>query len=72
METILGISLYSYPYLNWQKGHVFLIIPYVYSNKIEKKGRTGFAWKRGGVGSEEGSGGLGEEMSQTIYAHVHK
>jgi hypothetical protein len=24
------------------------------------------------VGSEEGSGGLGEEMSQTIYAHVHK
>jgi hypothetical protein len=26
MEAMLGISLYSFPYLNWQKCFVFLII----------------------------------------------
>jgi hypothetical protein len=36
METMLGISLYSYPYLNWQKLFVFLIIAYVFSStKLE-------------------------------------
>jgi hypothetical protein len=38
MEEILGISLYSYPYLNWQKHYVFLIIAYVFSSKkLEKR-----------------------------------
>jgi hypothetical protein len=38
MEAILGISLYSYPYLNYQKHFVFLIIAYVYSStKLEKR-----------------------------------
>jgi hypothetical protein len=38
MEATLGISLYSYPYLNWQKCYVFLIIVYVYiSTKLEKR-----------------------------------
>jgi hypothetical protein len=32
METMLGISLYSYPYLNWQKCFVFLVIAYVFSS----------------------------------------
>jgi hypothetical protein len=33
---MLGISLYSYPYLNWQKCFVFLIIAYVFSStKLE-------------------------------------
>jgi hypothetical protein len=32
MEAMLGISLYSYPYLNWQKCFVFLIIAYVFSS----------------------------------------
>jgi hypothetical protein len=31
MEAMLGISLYSYPYLNQQKHFVFLIIAYVFS-----------------------------------------
>jgi hypothetical protein len=36
METMLGISLYSYPYLNEQKRFVFLIIAYVLSStKLE-------------------------------------
>jgi hypothetical protein len=36
MEAMLGISLYSYAYLNWQKCFVFLIIAYVFSStKLE-------------------------------------
>jgi hypothetical protein len=38
MEAMLGISLCSYPYLNWQKRYVFLIIAYVYSStELEKR-----------------------------------
>jgi hypothetical protein len=34
---MLGISLYSCPYLNQQKRYVFLIIAYLYSStKLEK------------------------------------
>jgi hypothetical protein len=32
MEAMLGISLYSYPYLNQQNHFVFLIIAYVFSS----------------------------------------
>jgi hypothetical protein len=36
MEAKLGICLYSYLYLNWQKRFVFLIIAYVFSStKLE-------------------------------------
>jgi hypothetical protein len=73
METMLGISLYSYPYLNYQKRFVFLIIAYVFLfNKIRDKGRTGSAWK---WGREEGEGQgreQGGKMAQTMYAHVNK
>jgi hypothetical protein len=38
MEAMLGISLYSYPFLNYQKCYVFLTIAYVYSSKkLEKR-----------------------------------
>jgi hypothetical protein len=37
MEAMLGISLYSYPYLNLQK-HYVLLIAYVFSStKLEEK-----------------------------------
>jgi hypothetical protein len=63
MEAMLGISLYSYPYLNYQKRFVFLIIAYVFSStKLEKRE----------VGGEGGGGGKGAEMSQTMYPHVNK
>jgi hypothetical protein len=32
MEAMLGISLYSYPYLDWQKCFVFLTIVYALSS----------------------------------------
>jgi hypothetical protein len=38
IEAMLGISLYSYPYLNYQECFVFLIIAYVFSStKLEKR-----------------------------------
>jgi hypothetical protein len=68
MEAILGISLYSCPYLKYQKCFVFLIIAYFYSSTGERC-ITGSAWKRGGTG---GVGGDGGEMTQTMYTHVNK
>jgi hypothetical protein len=41
-------------------------------NKIGGKGRTGFAWKQGGLGGEGGVGGKGGEMAQAMYAHMNK
>jgi hypothetical protein len=36
MKTMLGISLYNYPYLNQQKPFVLLIIAYTFSStKLE-------------------------------------
>jgi hypothetical protein len=38
MESMLGISLYSYSYLNFQNNFVFVIISYVYSStKLERR-----------------------------------
>jgi hypothetical protein len=38
VEAKLGISLYSYPYLNYQKCFVFLVIAYVFSSiKLEER-----------------------------------
>jgi hypothetical protein len=38
MEAMLGISLYSYSYLDKQKHFIFLIIAYVFSStKLERR-----------------------------------
>jgi hypothetical protein len=63
MEARLGISLYSYPYLKLAK---MLCLSYyclcLLFNKIGEKGRTGSAWKQGGVEGEKGEvGGRGEK-----------
>jgi hypothetical protein len=46
MEAMLGISLYSYPYLKLAKSlclsYYFLCL---FFNKIGEKGRIGYAWK---------------------------
>jgi hypothetical protein len=71
MEAMLGISLYSYLYLKLAK---MLCLSYyclcLLFNKIGK-GRTGSAWKWG-VGGRGRRLGLGEEMAQTMYAHMNK
>jgi hypothetical protein len=50
MEAMLGISLYSYLYLQLAKmlclSYYFLCFLF---NKIGEEGRTGSAWKQGGV-----------------------
>jgi hypothetical protein len=59
MEAMLGISLYSYSYLNQQKCFVF-IIGHVYFSISGEKGRMGSAGKLGG-------GGRGREKSKIKY-----
>jgi hypothetical protein len=57
MGTILGISLYSYPYLKLAKT---LCISYyclcLFFDNIGKKGKTGSAWKQWGWRMREGAG----------------
>jgi hypothetical protein len=58
MEAMPGISLCSYPYLNWQKCYVFLIIAYVYSSKkLEKRAEQVLPGSEEGCGEEVGGGG---------------
>jgi hypothetical protein len=45
MEAMLGIVLYSYPYLNWQKHCLSYYCLCVLFSKIREEGRTGFAGK---------------------------
>jgi hypothetical protein len=73
MQAVLGISLYSYPYLKLAK---MLCLSYyclcLLFNKIREEGRIGSAWKRGGWGEREGAKGRGEEMAQTMYTYMNK
>jgi hypothetical protein len=49
MEAILGISLYSYPYLISQKCFVFLIVVYVFSStKLEIRAEQVVPGSKGG------------------------
>jgi hypothetical protein len=71
MEVMLGISLYSYPYLNWQKCHVFPIIAYVFSStKLEKRAEQFLPGSEEGGGKREGMGVGGR--SDPMYAHMNK
>jgi hypothetical protein len=74
MEAKLGISLYSYPYLNEQTRFVFLIIAYVFSStKLKQRAEQVLPGIEGvgrrGRGRGAGDGG---EMAQTMYAHMNK
>jgi hypothetical protein len=72
MEAMLGLSIYSYPYLKLGKT---LCLSYyclcLLFNKIGEEGRTGSPWKQ--VGGVRGRGlGTEGEMAQTMYAHMNK
>jgi hypothetical protein len=65
MEAMLGISLYSYSYLNYQKRFVFLIIAYVFfSTKLEKWSEQFLPGSEGGEGQREGVGCRGERCTK--------
>jgi hypothetical protein len=73
MEAMLGISLYTYPYLKQQKCYVFLIIVYVFSStKLDKRAELVLPGSEDVGREREGSKGQGEEMAQTMYAHMNK
>jgi hypothetical protein len=58
MEAMLGISLYSYPYLNWQKCFVFLIITYVFSStKLAIRAEQALPGRKRGWGERMGAWG---------------
>jgi hypothetical protein len=59
MKAMLAISLYSCPYLNYQKCYVFLIIAYFYpSMELEKSAEQVLPGRGGG---EDGSRGRKEK-----------
>jgi hypothetical protein len=61
MEVMLGISPYSYPYLNSQKCYVFLIIAYVFfSTKLEKRAEQVLPGSEGSWGEKKLEGGKGK------------
>jgi hypothetical protein len=75
MEAILGISPHSYPYLNWQKRFVFLIITYVYSStKLEKGAEQVLPRSKGGGGKreEKGAGGRNDPNNECTYEYMNK
>jgi hypothetical protein len=53
MKAMLGISLYSYPYLSQQKCFVSLIIAYVFSlTKLEIRAEQVLPGSKGGGGEK--------------------
>jgi hypothetical protein len=70
-EAMLGISLYSYPYVKLAKtlclSYYCLCLPF---NKIGEEGRTGSAWKQWQWRGEVV--GQGEEMAQSMHANKNK
>jgi hypothetical protein len=69
MEAMLGISLYSYPYINMQKCFVFLNIAYVFSSiKLEIRAEQVLPGRREGGRERVETRGRNVPM----YAHVNK
>jgi hypothetical protein len=72
MEAMIGISLYSYPYLKQAK---MLCLSYyclcLLFNKLEKRAEQVLRGSKAGDGREWGRG-QGEEVAQTMYAHMNK
>jgi hypothetical protein len=72
MKVMLGISLYSYPYVTLAKAlclsHYCLCLLF---NKIAEESRTCSSWGGKKV-VEEAVGGGEVEIAQTMYAHLNK
>jgi hypothetical protein len=69
MEAMLGISLYSYPYVSEQKCFVSLIIAYVFSStKLEKKAEQVLPGSERVGGRGKGVGSRGQKWpKQCMY-----
>jgi hypothetical protein len=61
MEAMLGIPLYSYPYVKLAKCYAFLIIAYVFSStKLEKRADQDLPGNEVGREEKDEAGGKGE------------
>jgi hypothetical protein len=74
MEAMLGISLYSCPYLKQQKLFVFLIIAYVFSStKLEKRAEQFLPGSEGSWGETEGMRGRGRnDPKKCVHILIRK
>jgi hypothetical protein len=67
MEAMLGISLYSYPYLKLTKT---VCLSYYYScllfNKVEKRAEQALPEREGGGGERKGAGGRGRNGPNNV------
>jgi hypothetical protein len=63
---MLGICLYSCPYLNYQKCYVFVIIIYFFSSKEAEKSAERFCLEGTGEGEREWGWVKEGEMTQTM------
>jgi hypothetical protein len=71
MQAVLGISLYSCPYLKLAKTLcLFYCLSSVQRNW--RRGQNRFCLEARRVGEDEGVGGQGGGMTQTMYAHMNK
>jgi hypothetical protein len=66
MKAVLGISLHSYPYLNYQKCHVFLTIAYFYSSTELEKRAEQVLTGREGWGNRVGTGAGGRNVPNNV------
>jgi hypothetical protein len=72
MEAMLEISLYSFPYLRYQKRFIVLIIAYVFSStNWKKRAEKVLPGREEGGREERECRGQGGEMTQTMYAHMN-
>jgi hypothetical protein len=65
-------KLYRYPYLKLTKMLFFLLLLMSSLQQNWRRGQNRFCLEARGWGGEEGGGGQGEEMAQTMYAHMNK
>jgi hypothetical protein len=73
MEAMLGISLYSYPYLKLAKMLFFLLFLVSSFQQNWRRGQNRFCLEVRRVGGRGMRWGWwGGEMAQTIYAHMNK
>jgi hypothetical protein len=67
---MLGIFLYSYAYLNWQKCFVSLIVTYIFSSKkLEKMAEQALPGSEGGVGEREETGARGRNAPNNVCTY---
>jgi hypothetical protein len=72
MEAMLGISLYSYLYLNPAK--IVCLSYYLCFSlaKLEKRAEQVLTGSNGGGGERDGLGGRRERSPPKMYAHMNK